>query len=297
MNQKSNRPSRQPQSGRNRQVGTRTAERAAARKRTRMILVAVMGVVIVGAVIAALLAGGGDEQSSSSTSTTVFDAAAVAAAVTEVPASAFDAVGNGTATGGPEPVNLTPITQEGKPELLYVGAEYCPFCAAQRWAMVAALSRFGTFTGLSASHSATEDVYPDTPTFSFYGSVYTSVYLAFTAVETETNEMSGGSYKPLQKLTAEQEAVLAESGRTGIPFLDFGGKFLISGASFDPGVLEERNGPGIAKLMADPTSKISQAVLGAANGITVAICGMTGNQPASVCDSPGVQAAKAALGL
>ena len=297
MSQKSNRPSRQqPQRGRNRQMGARTAERAGARRRTRMILVAVMGVVIVAAVIAALLAGGGDKQTST-TSTTLFDATAVATSVSGVPASAFDAVGHGTATGGPEPVNLTPIAQGGLPELLYVGAEYCPFCAAQRWAMVAALSRFGTFTGLAATHSATEDVYPDTPTFSFYGSAYSSVYLAFTAVETETNEMSGGRYRPLQTLTAEQEATLRESGRTGIPFLDFGGKYLITGATFDPGVLEERNGPGIAKLMADPTTPVSRAVLGAANGITVAICGITGNEPASVCNSPGVQAARTALGL
>ena len=36
------------------------------------------------------------------------------------------------------------LTSGGKPEILYVGAEYCPYCAAERWAMVVALSRFGT---------------------------------------------------------------------------------------------------------------------------------------------------------
>ena len=81
--------------------------------------------------------------------------------------------------------------RHGKPELLYIGAEYCPFCAAQRWAMVAALSRFGTFSNLSLTHSASADVYPDTPTFSFYQSTYSSKYLTFTSVETNTNEPSG----------------------------------------------------------------------------------------------------------
>jgi hypothetical protein len=293
----SNNNKRKPAPSRNRQVGARTAQRQAAQKRTRMLLVSVVGVLIVVAVVAALLAGGGSDSSSTTSPAALFDAEAVRSAIAALPASTFDAVGAGAATGGPKAVNLTAITQEGKPELLYVGAEYCPFCAAERWAMVAALSRFGSFTNLTATHSATEDVFADTPTFSFYGATFTSQYLAFTAVETATNELSGGSYKPLQQLTKEQNAILNETGETGIPLLDFGGKYLISGATYDPGVLAERNGAGIAALMADPTSPIAQSVIGAANGITVAICGMTNNQPAAVCNSLGVQAARTALGL
>ena len=53
---------------------------------------------------------------------------------------------------------------DGKPEVLFIGAEYCPFCAAQRWAMVNALSRFGTFTGLTTTHSSSTDTDPNTPT-------------------------------------------------------------------------------------------------------------------------------------
>ena len=288
---------RKPAPSRNRQVGARTAQRQAAQKRTRMLLVSVVGVLIVVAVVAALLAGGGSDSSSTTAPAALFDADAVGSAIAALPASTFDAVGAGAATGGPKAVNLTAIAQGGKPELLYVGAEYCPFCAAERWAMVAALSRFGSFANLTATHSATEDVFADTPTFSFYGATYSSQYLAFTAVETATNELSGGSYKPLQQLTKEQNAILNETGETGIPLLDFGGKYLISGATYDPGVLAERNGAGIATLMADSTSPIAQSVIGAANGITVAICGMTNNQPAAVCNSPGVQAARTALGL
>jgi hypothetical protein len=61
----------------------------------------------------------------------------------------------------------------GKPLVVYIGAEYCPFCAAQRWPLVVALSRFGTFSGLSVTRSASEDVFPDTATLSFHSASYT----------------------------------------------------------------------------------------------------------------------------
>src|SRR5215471_17073708 len=42
------------------------------------------------------------------------------------------------------PGSGAPLTSGGKPEMLYIGAEYCPYCAAMRWSMAVALSRFGT---------------------------------------------------------------------------------------------------------------------------------------------------------
>src|SRR5580704_4304478 len=70
---------------------------------------------------------------------------AVLAAVTQIPSSVYDAVGLGNAGNGPKPLTGAPALQSGgKPEVLYIGAEYCPFCAAERWAMIAALGRFGT---------------------------------------------------------------------------------------------------------------------------------------------------------
>src|SRR5207249_3539085 len=33
----------------------------------------------------------------------------------------------------------------GKVQVLFVGADYCPYCAAQRWSIIAALNRFGKF--------------------------------------------------------------------------------------------------------------------------------------------------------
>jgi hypothetical protein len=103
--------------------------------------------------------------------------------ITSVKSSIFSAVGVGSATNLPKKINAPTLTKNGKPELLYVGAEYCPYCATERWAMVIALSQFGTFSGLKETHSSTTDVYPNTQTFSFHGSTFTSNYLTFTQVE------------------------------------------------------------------------------------------------------------------
>ena len=53
-------------------------------------------------------------------------------------------VGIGTATGYPVPSGSNvSLTSSGMPEMLYIGADYCPFCAITRWGMIVALMRFG----------------------------------------------------------------------------------------------------------------------------------------------------------
>ena len=100
--------------------------------------------------------------------------------------------------------------------MVYIGGEFCPFCAAERWALTAALSRFGTFTGLGLIHSSPTDVYPSTPTLSFYKSGYTSKYVTFTPVEwfgeaADASTPFGHAY--LQQLTAQQAALFARYAR------------------------------------------------------------------------------------
>ena len=76
-----------------------------------------------------------------------------------------------------------PLTEGGKPEVLFVGAEYCPFCAAERWPLVVALARFGRFTALHDATSSSQAVFPSTATFSFTGVAYTSPWVALVGVE------------------------------------------------------------------------------------------------------------------
>src|SRR5256885_14415418 len=75
--------------------------------------------------------------------------AAVVSSITGLPASEFDTVGQGTANNLIKPISGAALKgPNGKPEGFYYGAEFCPYCAAQRWPLVIALSRFGTFAGL-----------------------------------------------------------------------------------------------------------------------------------------------------
>jgi len=218
--------------------------------------------------------------------------ASVSNAVSSVPASALNTVGTGSVpqyvqqpfTPGSGPL----LTSNGKPEMLYIGAEYCPYCAAMRWSMAVALSRFGTLsTPWHGIHSSSSDVFPSTATLTFYKSGYNSKYLTFTPVENAT--VTKG---PLQNPTAAQNAIWAKyepnPANRGYPFIDIGNKFLIEGHIYDPGVLKGLTWSQIATAMQNPSSPVAQGVLGAANYITAAICRTTNNQPASVCTSPAV---------
>jgi hypothetical protein len=191
----------------------------------------------------------------------------------------------------------------GKPEILYIGAEYCPYCAAQRWALVEALSRFGSFAHLSATHSSGSDIYPDTKTFSFYGSSYTSSYLSFVPVEEYTNQPAGGGYTTLQTPTADENAILSRYDTTpyttdpgAIPFLSIGNRYVYIGASYNPQILQGLRMQAIAGQLDKPSSAVAQAIDGTANEITASICAITGNQPAAVCDTPTMKAIAKTLG-
>jgi len=283
------------------------AQRAAARRsevRKRALIVTGSVVAVLAIVVAFVLIKANNNPSSSSASgsggVTGTELSATAQKnVTSVPASTLDTVGIGSVlTYQPTPISAIsdkPLTSNGKPEMLYIGAEYCPYCAAMRWSMAVALSRFGTFTTpLHGIHSSSSDVNPNTPTLTFYKSSYTSPYLTFTPVENET--ISRG---PLQNTTAEQQALWVKYDSTaqgvGYPFIDFGNKYVIKVPSYDPGILAGMTWDQVAAALHNPSSKVAQAVNGTANLITAAICKMTNGQPGSVCTSAGVVSASAHL--
>ena len=190
----------------------------------------------------------------------------------------------------------TALTSGGKPEVLYMGAEYCPYCAAQRWALVSALSRFGTFTGLTTTHSSSTDADPNTPTFTFYGSTYTSKYINFTSVEETTNTPNGsGGYTTLQTPTSAEAAVgQAYDPEGAIPFIDFGNKYVQVGnlSPLSPTLLAGKSWAQVGAAMANPTSSLGEAEIGNANYATAAICKMTNNLPATAC-TPTIKALEA----
>src|SRR5580692_2907077 len=219
--------------------------------------------------------------------------------LTSVPTATTDAIGSGGSqvTGFPQTIpNTSVLTSGGKPQILYVGAEYCPYCAAERWAMIVALSRFGTFSGLAPIRSAAKDgagnaePFPLTPTWTFAKSSYTSSFLTFTPVEGFTNipDKATGFYTVLQPPTAAQQALLNKydaANQGAIPFIDYGNRFLSVGASYNPAILSGLTWAQIAADLHDPSSSVAKSVLGTANFATAAICSLTNDQPASACTS------------
>jgi len=221
-------------------------------------------------------------------------AGGVLADVTSVSPATLAAIGEPSSTVGPIATGAksTLTASNGKPEVLFIGAEFCPYCAAERWSMVEALSRFGTFTGLSATHSSTSDVYPGTNTFSFYGATYASTSLDFTSVELETNQASGDSYTALQTPTAAQSALLAKYDKApyttqpgSIPFLDIANKYISVGAGYTPQVLQGLSMTQIAKQLNDKSSAVAIAVDGEANRLVAAITAATGVHPDATATS------------
>jgi len=217
-----------------------------------------------------------------------------------VPEATLNTVGRPSSVVAPSPTGDNgPILRasDGKPIVTYIGAEWCPFCAAERWAMAVALSRFGTFSDLSATHSSTSDVYPDTQTLSFYGSHYTSPYLDFVPVEEATNQAVNGSYPTLQRPTAAQSDLVARFDPQGsIPFLDIANKYVVTGSSYSPQVLSGLSRAQIAGALHDPSSPVAQAIDGAANVMTAALVQVTGQQPGSVASSPVIASIAKSLG-
>jgi hypothetical protein len=272
--------------------------RQARRKVTLSITaVSVVVLLIVGLIIVKVVTGNSSTPAAAKSGQA---SAAVASAVASVPTSTVNAVGVGTVTAKPVKITAPALTADGKPRVLYDGAEYCPYCAGERWAMVVALARFGTWSNLGVTTSSATDVFPSTATLAFHGATYTSQYLSFTGYEETTNQPQGSSYVPLDKPTADDQKIISTydatpwlpSGSAGsIPFVDMGGQYLISGASYDVSVLQGKTHEQIAAALKDPSSPIAKAIVGTANVMTADLCVLTKNAPTSVCSLPGVIAA------
>jgi thiol-disulfide isomerase/thioredoxin len=176
---------------------------------------------------------------------------------------------------------------DGKPKILYIGAEFCPFCAMERWPLIAALSQFGTFEGLTPTTSSSTDVHPDTPTWSFVKSTYKSDYIDFEAIETRDRQGN-----PLQPLEGENLAIFQKyNPGGGIPWVSFGGTHQVQAATVDTTVFEGKTYDQLIAGILDPSSTIGKGIDPSITAMTAQICAMTDNKPENVCSSPGVTAA------
>ncbi len=236
--------------------------------------------------------------------------------VTNIPLSVYNQVGINSPSVPVSPPHLISgqpaLTLNGKsPAMLYYGAEYCPYCAAERWALTAALSRFGTWSNLKIVASSHTDVDAETHTFSYYGASLSSPYIAFTGIEQYTNiPTPAGNYTNLQNPTKAEAANLqkyssstytgagaSSSGGISFPFVNINNRAIISGASYDPAILAGQDWSEIAGNLDNPTNPATQAIVTTANYMSATICASTKDQPSTVCTSSGVKTAAKALGL
>lgn len=214
-------------------------------------------------------------------------AAAAFKTTSSLDAQTFGAVGGGSITPGHlHPVNTTVLKgADGKPEVFYVGGEYCPFCATQRWGMIAALSRFGTLSQLTPISSSESNI----STFTFEGYKYSSPYIDFVARETAGQSQT----TPLDTLTAQEQQIfntydtaqyMGTNAQVGaIPFISVANQYVSQGSYDVPATLQGMSYQQIEQQLQEPTSDVAKGVVGTANYLTAAICKVTNNKPADVC--------------
>jgi len=229
---------------------------------------------------------------------------AVVQEAASVPAATWDTVG-APAPNGPPPSVLQgqrPLGLEGRPGVLFVGSVFSPYSAALRWALVVALSRFGSFSHLGATTSSSAEVFSGIPTFSFVGTTFQSRYLSLSAVEEFGPSLDStvpAGFPPLRRPPGWAQALMRRDGNgSEVPFLDVDNRVVMVGAQigFSPGVLQGRSMAQIGGELASPTAPVAQAVVGEANVITAALCQATGGRPGPVCRSSGARAGALRLG-
>lgn len=277
-----------------RQAAKQQAARVARRGRNRTygILVISLVVVIVVVLVIVKVAGGGGGGGGSGSAVDVPSPpagtpipAATLAKLASVPISTLNAAPTSGLLNTPKPISGAPLNRNGKAELLFIGAEYCPHCAAERWASYIALSKFGTFSPSPGRiHSATLD--GNVPTLTFYGTTYSSPYLTFTPVEVYTNKPSGNGYTTLQVPTRAQLNLWQKVGGGTFPFLDFGGKQALAGAQYSYGPLQNLSFSAVAAQVGNNSTAIGADIDASASQLIKTICGsLSHNQPAAVCSA------------
>ena len=259
----------------------RTAAERAARKRAearRRILVVIASVTVVLAVVVALVAVKLTSTPARLVASESQAPSVVVRQVTAVPAAVLARVSPGQAVTPLQTVKTSgpPLTIGGEPAIVFVSEESCPFCAAERWSLTAALSHFGTWSHLGTTTSSATDVYPDTATLSFRTAHYQSTELTL-----RTTELTDNAGRPLQAQTPLDTSLIdafdvppyvnsADQSGT-VPFLDIANRYILAGAQYSPQVLAGLSAAQIASQLSNPSSPVAQAIDRSAQVIIAAI--------------------------
>lgn len=254
------------------------AERAAQRRAQarRQLLVPAASVTAVLAIIAALVAV--KLTSAQPGANESMAPAAVVRQITTVPSAMLARVSARQSAATLHVVRTPgrPLTIGGKPAIVFVSEESCPFCAAERWSLAVALSRFGTWTHLGTTRSSATDVYPSTATLSFRTARYQSAQLTL-----RTTELSDSLGRPLQAPTSLDRQLIdtydvppnvTGADQSGaVPFLDIANRYILAGSQYSPQVLAGLSASQIASELRHPSSPVAKAIDGSAKVIIATI--------------------------
>ena len=266
-------------------------------------------IVVVIVLLGALIAIRGSKPQSNTAAVETFNPApaSVMTPLTSMPTATINAVGASTpASGAIAPLKATGSTSvwqasshhvAARPVVFFYGSEFAPYAAAERWPVIAALSRFGTFTSVGLMQSSDSIAFSNTPTFTFSATKYSSVWIHLQTVERYSAlNPTGARYTSLQLPTPTQAAAVAlYDGQSTMPLLDIANRYVLVGSSFSPGVLGSQSQSQIVSDLSIPTSPITESIVASANQITAGICTLTGQRPTAVCHARGVVAAAAKL--
>jgi hypothetical protein len=175
-----------------------------------------------------------------------------------------------------------PLERRGSKSLVFfMGAGFCPFCAAERWAIIHALANFGKWDGLVESTSAGRDEkYLNVPTVSFARAKYTSDYVEFIGRETADR-----NFEPLQELDEKDYEILDIFNPDQIiPFLLIDGQFMQVGSGFSPQILEGMDHTKVEAELENPASAVGKAVRAEIDNIAALTCKSISGR-AAICNS------------
>ena len=176
--------------------------------------------------------------------------------------------------------------------------EGCPACAYERWPLLIALSRFGTFKGLENMQSGTSDVaaLAAIQTFTTRDLIYTSEYFTYNHIE--YGNIFGNLLPQYINMGTYYQALINTLNPNGrAPFVSFGNVFTLNSAQIEPSLLSGLSRSTISNYFNDTSVPLTQNIIASANYLTACMSILTGNQPDLLCNSPGVMAAKAILGI
>ena len=111
-------------------MGRRATLNAKKRNR-RIITISIVVVIIAAVVVLALIINSTSDPNSKYIGLPV--APSVLQQITGVSDATLNALGVPSGVIPPSAITGTALTSGGKPEVLYIGGDFCPFCAVERW--------------------------------------------------------------------------------------------------------------------------------------------------------------------